>query len=92
MLPLRHPARNPAGGGPPSGGARRGEREGAPARTIVAVPGWGQPQDVALAGEAGFDRHLVKPVDVQALVQVISARVDGAARAAGRMDCGTGPA
>ncbi len=67
-------------------------QEGGPGRTIVAVTGWGQPQDVARAGEAGFDHHLVKPVDVQALVEVIAARVKGAAPAAGALDCGSGPA
>ncbi len=29
---------------------------------IVAVTGWGQEQDIARSREAGFDRHLVKPV------------------------------
>jgi CheY-like chemotaxis protein len=31
--------------------------------TLVAVTGWGQESDRAQAREAGFDRHLVKPVD-----------------------------
>jgi signal transduction histidine kinase len=30
---------------------------------LVAVTGWGQESDRAQAREAGFDRHLVKPVD-----------------------------
>jgi CheY-like chemotaxis protein len=30
---------------------------------LVAVTGWGQEADRAQAREAGFDRHLVKPVD-----------------------------
>jgi signal transduction histidine kinase/CheY-like chemotaxis protein len=30
---------------------------------LVAVTGWGQENDRARAREAGFDRHLVKPVD-----------------------------
>ena len=29
---------------------------------IIAQTGWGQERDKALATEAGFDRHLVKPV------------------------------
>jgi CheY-like chemotaxis protein len=29
---------------------------------IVALTGWGQPQDRARSAEAGFDVHLVKPV------------------------------
>ena len=30
---------------------------------LVAVTGWGQENDRKRAREAGFDRHLVKPVD-----------------------------
>jgi CheY-like chemotaxis protein len=30
---------------------------------LVAVTGWGQEDDRKRAREAGFDRHLVKPVD-----------------------------
>jgi len=42
------------------------------ARTqIVAVTGWGQETDRQRAKEAGFHRHLVKPVDLDALREVI---------------------
>ena len=34
---------------------------------IVALTGWGQESDKALTREAGFDHHLTKPVDFQAL-------------------------
>jgi CheY-like chemotaxis protein/two-component sensor histidine kinase len=50
-------------------------------RTLVAVTGWGQPQDLERAREAGFDRHLVKPVDMERLLQLISARLEGNAQA-----------
>jgi CheY-like chemotaxis protein len=30
---------------------------------LVAVTGWGQPSDFEQSREAGFDLHLVKPVD-----------------------------
>jgi two-component system CheB/CheR fusion protein len=30
---------------------------------LVAVTGWGQEDDRQRAREAGFDRHIVKPVD-----------------------------
>ena len=40
---------------------------------IVALTGWGQDQDRRTAREAGFDDHLVKPVDPQTLRQAISA-------------------
>jgi PAS domain S-box-containing protein len=39
---------------------------------IVAVTGWGQEADRQRAKEAGFHRHLVKPVDLDALREVIS--------------------
>jgi signal transduction histidine kinase len=38
---------------------------------VVAVTGWGQPDDRRRSAEAGFDRHLVKPVDPSALTQLI---------------------
>lgn len=31
--------------------------------TLIAVTGWGQPDDQARARTAGFDRHLIKPID-----------------------------
>jgi len=34
-----------------------------PAFRIVALTGWGQGIDRTRSREAGFDRHLVKPVD-----------------------------
>ena len=40
---------------------------------IVAVTGWGQDADRNRAKAAGFHRHLVKPVDIDALRQVLSA-------------------
>jgi len=41
---------------------------------MIALTGWGQANDRKLAMEAGFDRHLVKPVDYQLLKQCISER------------------
>jgi CheY-like chemotaxis protein len=35
--------------------------------TIVALTGWGQAEDRKRAREAGFDHHLVKPADGNAL-------------------------
>jgi CheY-like chemotaxis protein len=31
---------------------------------LIAVTGWGQPEDRKRTREAGFDRHLVKPVEL----------------------------
>jgi CheY-like chemotaxis protein len=39
---------------------------------IVAVTGWGQPQDKSRAIEAGFDIHLTKPVDPMVLARMLS--------------------
>jgi DNA-binding response OmpR family regulator len=39
--------------------------------TLVAVTGWGQEEDRRRAREAGFDHHLVKPVDLQAITRII---------------------
>jgi signal transduction histidine kinase len=39
---------------------------------IVALTGWGQEQDRRNTREAGFDAHLVKPVDLSALKNVLA--------------------
>lgn len=36
-------------------------------RVMVAVTGWGQPEDLRRTAEAGFDHHLVKPPDFERL-------------------------
>jgi CheY-like chemotaxis protein/two-component sensor histidine kinase len=44
---------------------------------LVALTGWGQDQDRRQASEAGFDRHLVKPVDpctLHGLIEPITRR------------------
>ena len=48
---------------------------------LVALTGYGQPEDVQRAEDAGFDAHLVKPVFPEGLRQVVQ-RVRGADRAA----------
>ncbi len=46
--------------------------------TIVALTGWGQEEDRHRSREAGFDGHLVKPVDYAALTALLgSLRVEG---------------
>jgi len=40
--------------------------------TIIALTGYGQPQDRALSQAAGFDHHFVKPADHQELLLVLS--------------------
>jgi len=38
---------------------------------LIALTGWGQPEDKLRTSEAGFDAHLTKPVDLIALAQLI---------------------
>ena len=38
---------------------------------LIAVTGWGQDKDRQRTREAGFDHHLVKPVDPQALIKML---------------------
>jgi signal transduction histidine kinase len=39
---------------------------------LIAVTGWGQPEDRQQSRAAGFDGHLVKPVDLQALLELLT--------------------
>jgi CheY-like chemotaxis protein len=39
---------------------------------LVALTGWGQEGDRRRAMEAGFDHHLVKPVDPNALSELLA--------------------
>jgi CheY-like chemotaxis protein len=42
------------------------------AMVIIAVTGWGQPQDKQRALDAGFDAHLTKPVELEALAGILT--------------------
>ena len=42
---------------------------------LVALTGWGQEADRRRSAEAGFDRHLVKPVDLDELEDLLRARI-----------------
>ena len=44
----------------------------------MALTGLGTPEDRERAREAGFDAHLVKPVDVEALTSLLSDLLPGA--------------
>jgi CheY-like chemotaxis protein len=39
---------------------------------LVALTGWGQDEDRRRAAEAGFDRHLTKPVDPAELEKLLA--------------------
>jgi DNA-binding response OmpR family regulator len=38
---------------------------------LIAVTGWGQEEDRRRSREAGFDGHLVKPVDLDELMRLL---------------------
>ncbi len=42
----------------------------------IAMTGWGAPEDRRRAEDAGFDHHLVKPVDLDALRRLLATPVD----------------
>lgn len=54
---------------------------GAQARVLVALTGWGSEADQARSLEAGFDLHLTKPVDIDKVQRVLSARFKHEVRA-----------
>ena len=45
---------------------------------LVAITGWGQEEDRRRAEEAGFDHHLTKPVQFDALLRLIARRLERA--------------
>ena len=47
---------------------------------IYALTGWGQPEDLRMSEQAGFDRHFVKPVDFEIMLDCIDGFVAGANR------------
>ncbi|HXH81407.1 MAG TPA: response regulator, partial [Candidatus Tectomicrobia bacterium] len=51
--------------------ARRLREKFGPALRLVALTGYGQPRDRARSQEAGFDAHLVKPVDPPKLAEAL---------------------
>ncbi|MDA8521488.1 response regulator [Acidovorax sp. NCPPB 4044] len=42
-----------------------------PGVALIAVSGWGQPEDVARCRNAGFRAHFVKPVDLDAVSEAV---------------------
>jgi CheY-like chemotaxis protein len=52
--------------------ARAGPRGGD--ITLIALTGWGNDEDRRRSREAGIDHHLVKPVDLRALEELLAAR------------------
>jgi len=48
---------------------------------IIALTGWGQEEDRRKSQEAGFDGHLVKPVDYDELLELLSSLTNGSRNA-----------
>ena len=46
---------------------------------IVALTGWGQESDVERSRAAGFDHHLVKPADPDAILELLTGGGNGEA-------------
>ena len=40
---------------------------------LIACTGWGQHEDMQRAREAGFDHHLIKPIDPEAVLRLLRA-------------------
>jgi PAS domain S-box-containing protein len=56
---------------------------------LIAVTGWGQEEDRRRTSEAGFDGHLVKPVDYAAVVKLLDSLPPGStARRLGKSGAG----
>jgi CheY-like chemotaxis protein len=51
-----------------------------PQPTLVALTGWGHDRDRVRAREAGFDHHLIKPVDVTAVRDVLASVASASVR------------
>lgn len=54
--------------------AARGMRACTPSIRLVALTGYGGPEDRQRALDAGFDSHLLKPVDPHRLVEMLAPR------------------
>jgi CheY-like chemotaxis protein len=47
------------------------DHDGDRRRTLIAITGYGQDHDVRRALDAGFDRHLVKPVSLAVAMEIV---------------------
>jgi CheY-like chemotaxis protein len=53
---------------------------------VIALTGWGQEEDRRKSQEAGFDGHLVKPVDYDELLELLSSLTNGSRQSADYAD------
>ncbi len=49
--------------------------------TLIALTGWGQETDRKRTQAAGFDAHLIKPLDIAALIPYLMPQAEDAAAA-----------
>jgi hypothetical protein len=68
---VRHPGHRHARHGRLRAGARLRAHPQLHGMGLVALTGWGQPDDRLRIARAGFDHHLLKPVDVEELSAVL---------------------
>lgn len=47
-------------------------RQMMPQVLLIALSGWGQDEDRRLSSEAGFDYHLVKPIEIEKLQKLLT--------------------
>jgi signal transduction histidine kinase/ActR/RegA family two-component response regulator len=52
------------------------EQSWAKGMVVIALTGWGQEEDVRRSHHAGFDYHMVKPVDLEALMGLLAGLSD----------------
>ena len=43
---------------------------------LIALTGYGQPEDIRKSYEAGFDHHLTKPLDISKLLDILATTPD----------------
>jgi CheY-like chemotaxis protein len=48
-----------------------------PGAVFIAISGYGQDDDIRRSKNAGFDHYLVKPIDHDALLSLVSAAAPG---------------
>ena len=58
---------------------------------LVALTGWGMEVDRARSREAGFDTHMVKPVNHDALVKLLASHGHRAEKSGGLSPLGVSP-
>ncbi|HZY17884.1 MAG TPA: ATP-binding protein [Ramlibacter sp.] len=62
--------------------AARRIRELVPAAVLIATTGWCRTEDLRRAAEAGFDHHLVKPIDPDQVARLVALAAQEGTRAA----------